>query len=142
MITLITLRLGVYGWSFGGYFSAFSVCLRPDVYSCAFSGAPVGLWEDYDTHYTERYMGLPSENKEGYHDSSVLTHADKLANPLFLVHGTADDNVYFSHALKMSNAFFRAGKDHQFLPLIDFTHMVIVFYLIPFLSFFLMFLNI
>lgn len=117
-------RVGIYGWSFGGYFSAHAVMQRPDVFDVAVAGAPVAAWEDYDTHYTERYMGLPQENAEGYRASSVLTHCDRLEKPLLIIHGTADDNVYFMHSLKMSNALFRAGKPHEFLALSDFTHMV------------------
>ena len=117
-------RVGIYGWSFGGYASAHAVMQRPDVYKAGVAGAPVTDWRDYDTHYTERYMGLPDANTEGYDKSSVLTYADKLERPLLVVHGTADDNVYFAHSLKLSNLLFRAGKRFEFLPLLNFTHMV------------------
>src|SRR5690606_10765090 len=117
-------RVGIYGWSFGGYFSALAVMRAPEVYRVGVAGAPVADWLDYDTHYTERYLGLPEENPAGYERSSVLTWAKDLRRPLLIVHGTADDNVYFSHALKMSDALFRAGRDHDFLPLAGFTHMV------------------
>ncbi len=70
------------------------------------------------------YMGLPDHNAEGYKAASVLTYAKELERPLLIIHGSADDNVYFMHSLKMSNALFRAGKDHDFLVLSDFTHMV------------------
>ena len=118
-------RVGIYGWSFGGYFAAMAVMRRPDVFHVAVAGAPVADWRDYDTHYTERYMGLPEENPAGYDAASVLTYCKDLERPLLIVHGTADDNVYFMHALKMSNALFRAGKHHELLPLSDFTHMVV-----------------
>ena len=117
-------RVGIFGWSFGGYFTSMAVLQRPDVFHAGIAGAPVTDWRDYDTHYTERYMGLPDENKSGYDDSSVLTHAPKLSRPLLIIHGTTDDNVYFLHALKLSDALFRAGKRHEFLPLVGFTHMV------------------
>ncbi len=117
-------RVGIYGWSFGGYFSAMAVMRRPDVFHCAVAGAPVADWRDYDTHYTERYIGLPESNKKGYDDGSVLKWAGKLRRPLLIIHGTADDNVYFTHAIKMSDALFRAGKHHELLPLTGFTHMV------------------
>jgi dipeptidyl-peptidase 4 len=117
-------RVGIYGWSFGGYFAAMAVMRRPDVFHVGVAGAPVADWRDYDTHYTERYMGLPEENPAGYEAASVLTYCKDLERPLLIVHGTADDNVYFMHALKMSNALFRAGKHHELLPLSDFTHMV------------------
>jgi dipeptidyl-peptidase-4 len=97
---------------------------RPDVFDVGVAGAPVADWLDYDTHYTERYMGLPEANTAGYEQSSVLTHAAKLEKPLMIIHGTADDNVYFMHSLKMSNELFRAGRRHDFLVLSDFTHMV------------------
>ncbi len=117
-------RVGIYGWSFGGYFSAMAIMQRPDVYDVAVAGAPVADWLDYDTHYTERYMGLPQDNAKGYQAASVLTYAPKLDKPLLIIHGTADDNVYFAHSLKMSDALFRAGRAHEFLALSDFTHMV------------------
>jgi dipeptidyl-peptidase-4 len=117
-------RIGIYGWSFGGYFAAHAVIQRPDVFDAAVAGAPVADWRDYDTHYTERYMGLPSENAAGYDATSVLTHAARLERPLLVVHGTVDDNVYFVHGVKMSDAILRAGRGHYFLPLSGFTHMV------------------
>lgn len=117
-------HVGIYGWSFGGYFSAIATMRRPDIFDAGVAGAPVADWMDYDTHYTERYMGLPEENKSGYEATSVLTYAEKLEKPLLVIHGTADDNVYFMHSLRMSSALFRAGKHHEFLALSDFTHMV------------------
>lgn len=117
-------RVGVHGWSFGGYFSAMAVLRRPDVFRAGVAGAPVGDWLDYDTHYTERFLGLPEENGAGYEASSVLTYAAQLERPLLLIHGTSDDNVYFAHALKMHEAFFRAGRDHDFVVLAGSTHMV------------------
>lgn len=117
-------RVGVYGWSFGGFASAMFAMRRPDVYKAACAGAPVAAWEDYDTTYTERYLGLPQDNPEGYKNSNVLTYAKDLKVPLLLVHGTADDNVYFMHSLKMADQMFRAGKHFEFLVLPGFTHMV------------------
>jgi dipeptidyl-peptidase-4 len=117
-------RVGIYGWSFGGYLSAMAVLLRPDVFHAGVAGAPVTEWLDYDTHYTERYLGLPWEVPQAYVQSSCLTYVERLERPLLLVHGTGDDNVYFSHAMKLSDALFRAGKRHDFLPLANFTHMV------------------
>ncbi|MFO0724096.1 MAG: DPP IV N-terminal domain-containing protein [Myxococcota bacterium] len=117
-------RVGIYGWSFGGYLSAIAALLRPDVFSAAVAGAPVTDWLDYDTHYTERYLGHPDTAPEAYTKSSCLTYAADLSRPLLLIHGTSDDNVYFSHSMKLSDALFRAGKAHDFLPLSGFTHMV------------------
>jgi dipeptidyl-peptidase-4 len=117
-------RIGMYGWSFGGYFSAMAVMQRPDVFKAGVAGAPVCEWEDYDTHYTERYLGLPQDDPEAYRVSNVLTYTSDLERPLLIVHGTVDDNVYFTHAIEMSDALFRAGQHHEFLPLSGFTHMV------------------
>lgn len=126
-------RVGIYGWSFGGYFSSMAVLRRPDVFHAGVAGAPVSEWRDYDTHYTERFLGLPEADDAAdgaYHRSSVLTFAaaepttGETLRPLLIVHGTADDNVYFSHAIKLSDALFRAGRPHEFLPLAGFTHMV------------------
>jgi dipeptidyl-peptidase-4 len=117
-------RVGVFGWSFGGYLAALAVLKRPDVFSVAVAGAPVVDWRDYDTFYTERYLGLPEGNPTGYEESSLLTHAPSLRRPLLLVHGTRDDNVYFFHTLKLCDALFRAGRPFQLLPLPGLTHMV------------------
>ncbi len=117
-------RVGVSGWSFGGYFAAMAVMRRPDVYKAGVAGAPVCDWRDYDTHYTERYLGLPDANAAGYDASNVLTYCKDLSRPLLIIHGTADDNVYFMHSLKMTEALFREGKRFEFLPLAGFTHMV------------------
>jgi len=117
-------RVGIHGWSFGGYFSVMAVLKRPDVFHAAVAGAPVIDWQDYDTHYTERYMGLPDQNEEGYRVCNALTYADQLSRPLLLVHGTTDDNVYFTHTLKMAEALFRAGRPYELLVLPGFTHLV------------------
>lgn len=117
-------RVGIYGWSFGGYMSALAVLKRPDVFKAAVAGAPVTDWEDYDTHYTERYLGLPQDNPQVYKDASLLTYSDRLERPLLIVHGTADDNVYFRHSLRLADALFRAGKDFEMLPLSGLTHQV------------------
>ena len=117
-------RVGIHGWSFGGYFTAMAVARRPELFRVGVAGAPVTTWQDYDTHYTERYMDLPKNNPEGYEAASVLTYARDLKRPLLLVHGTADDNVYFMHSLKLADALMRDGRDFEFLPLPGFTHMV------------------
>jgi dipeptidyl-peptidase-4 len=117
-------RVGIVGWSFGGYMSALAVLKAPDVFKAAVAGAPVTDWEDYDTHYTERYLGLLPESQKAYDEANLVKMADKLTRPLLLVHGTADDNVYFRHTLKLTDALFRAGKDFEVLPLPSLTHMV------------------
>jgi dipeptidyl-peptidase-4 len=117
-------RVGVTGWSFGGYFSAMAALLRPDVFHAAVAGAPVTDWRNYDTHYTERYMGLLADDPAAYDATSALTHAAELRVPLLLIHGTTDDNVYFKHSLDLAQALFRAEKPFELLPLAGFTHLV------------------
>ncbi len=117
-------RVGIYGWSFGGYVSGLTVLRRPDVFKAGIAGAPVVDWLDYDTHYTERYLGLPDKDAAAYKEASLLTYAKDLERPLLLVHGTADDNVYFRHTLKLADSLFREGKDFEVLPLSGLTHMV------------------
>ncbi|MBA4067754.1 MAG: S9 family peptidase [Isosphaera sp.] len=116
-------RVGIVGWSFGGYMAANGVLRRPDVFKAAVAGAPVTDWEDYDTHYTERYMGLLPEAKAAYDEASLIPLAKDLKRPLLLVHGTADDNVYYRHTLKLSDALFRAGREFEALALPGVTHM-------------------
>jgi dipeptidyl-peptidase-4 len=116
-------RVGIVGWSFGGYMAANAVLRRPDVFHAAVAGAPVTDWEDYDTHYTERYLGLLPESKKVYDEASLIPLAKNLSRPLLLVHGTADDNVFYRHTLKLSDALFRAGKPFEVLPLPGITHM-------------------
>ena len=117
-------RVGIYGWSFGGYATAHAVMQHPELYKAGVSGGSVTDWRDYDTHYTERYIGQPESSPEAYGKSSVFTYVPKLERPLLLVHGTADDNVYFAHTLKLCDALFRAGKPFDLIPLVNTTHMV------------------
>jgi dipeptidyl-peptidase-4 len=116
-------RVGVTGWSFGGYFSAIATMRRPDVFRCGVAGAPVATWQDYTTHYTERYLGLPAAKPEAYRVSNVTTYASELKRPLFLIHGLTDDNVYFQHTLQIADALFLAGKPYELMPMLG-THMV------------------
>jgi dipeptidyl-peptidase-4 len=117
-------RVGINGWSFGGYLSALAVLRRPDIFKAAVAGAPVVDWHDYDTHYTERYLGMPPAAEAAYAEASLLTYAGQLRRPLLLLHGTADDNVYFRHSLRLAQGLFRAGKEFEILPLPGLTHMV------------------
>jgi dipeptidyl-peptidase 4 len=117
-------RVGAYGWSFGGYMAALLALKNSDVIKSAVAGAPVVDWRDYDTHYTERFLGLPERSPQSYEVSSLLTYVPQAQSPILLMHGTADDNVYFLHSLKLSDAMFKAGKAHSVLPLSNFTHMV------------------
>lgn len=120
---LDTSRVGIRGWSFGGYLAALAVLRRPDVFHAAVAGAPVTDWRLYDTHYTERYLGHPDEHPEAYERSSLLADAAKLERPLLLIHGLADDNVVAAHSLQLSRALTEAGRAHSFLPLSGVSHM-------------------
>lgn len=116
-------RVGIRGWSFGGYLAALGVLTRSDLFHAAVAGAPVTEWELYDTAYTERYLGLPSEHADAYRTSSLLGRAAGLHRPLLLIHGLADDNVVAAHTLRLSQALLVAGRPHQVLPLSGVTHM-------------------
>lgn len=91
-------HIGIFGWSYGGYMALQSILRAPDSFAAAVAGAPVTDWRLYDTHYTERYMGTPQENPEGYRTANVISYAGKLSRPLLLIHGMADDNVLFQHS--------------------------------------------
>lgn len=91
-------RIGVFGWSYGGYMALMCMMQAPEVFAAGVSGAPVTDWRLYDTHYTERFMGTPQSNPFGYTKSSVMYYAEDLKAPLLIMHGMADDNVLFSHS--------------------------------------------
>lgn len=116
-------RVGITGWSYGGYLAALAVLDRPDVFAAAVAGAPVTEWRLYDTCYTERYLGDPREQAEVYDRNSLLTRASGLQRPLMLIHGLADDNVVAAHTLRLSAALLEAGSPHTVLPLSGVTHM-------------------
>jgi dipeptidyl-peptidase 4 len=103
-------RLGIYGWSYGGFLTLYSLLNAPDVFRAGIAGAPVTNWRNYDTIYTERYLGLPSENAEGYRASSAVEYAAKLKAKLLIVHNLEDDNVLFQNTLQMADALEQAGK--------------------------------
>ncbi|MEW6059535.1 MAG: prolyl oligopeptidase family serine peptidase [Actinomycetota bacterium] len=116
-------RVGIRGWSFGGYLSAMAVLRRPDVFHAAVAGAPVSDWRWYDTHFTERYLGHPAEEAEAYARNSILADAPCLERPLLLIHGLSDDNVYVVHTLALSAALFEAGRFHELVLLPNATHL-------------------
>lgn len=116
-------RVGIRGWSYGGYLSAAAVLRRPDVFHVAVAGAPVTDPLLYDTHWQERYLGDPAEDPEAYRRSSLIPDAPKLTRPLLLVHGMVDDNVVVAHTLRLSGALLAAGRPHAVLPLTGVTHM-------------------
>jgi dipeptidyl-peptidase-4 len=94
-------RVGVFGWSYGGYMTLMLMMQAPDLFAAGVSGAPVTDWRLYDTHYTERYMGDPQQDPAAYDASSVFGYIDALADPLLVVHGMADDNVLFTHSTRL-----------------------------------------
>jgi dipeptidyl-peptidase-4 len=116
-------RVGIYGWSYGGYMSAMALVRAPDTFKVGVAGAPVTSWDGYDTHYTERYMGTPQGNPKGYASSSVMTHVENLRGHLMLVHGMIDENVHFRHTARLIQALIRARKPYELLPFPDERHM-------------------
>ncbi|WP_327680620.1 S9 family peptidase [Streptomyces sp. NBC_00467] len=121
-------RVGIRGWSYGGYLAALAVLRRPDVFHAAVAGAPVSDMQLYDTHYTERYLGDPTERPEVYAANSLvtkdgLTALENPARPLMIIHGLVDDNVVVAHTLRLSSALLAAGRPHEVLPLTGVTHM-------------------
>ena len=103
-------RIGVWGWSYGGYMSSLCITKGADLFKAAIAVAPVTNWRYYDSIYTERYMGLPKDNGKGYDDNSPVFHVNKLKGNYFLIHGLADDNVHFQNAAEMTNALIKANK--------------------------------
>ncbi len=141
---LDTGRVAIRGWSFGGYLAALAVLRRPDVFHAAIAGAPVTDWRLYDTHYTERYLGLPDQDPGPYQRSSLMPLLARGGDPpeppayggatrppvppapprpLMLIHGLADDNVVVAHTLRLSGALLAACYPHTVLPLSGITHM-------------------
>jgi dipeptidyl-peptidase-4 len=110
-----TSRVGIYGWSYGGYMTLMALLTAPEVFKVGVCGAPVTFQQGYDTAYTEKYMGLPQENVEGYRRASPLTFADRLEGKLLLIHGMIDENVHFRHSARMMQAFIDAGKPFETL---------------------------
>jgi dipeptidyl-peptidase-4 len=108
-------RVGIYGWSYGGYMTAMALAKAPELFRVGVAGAPVASWDGYDTGYTERYMGTPASNPDGYRSASVLTHAERLVGRLLLVHGMIDENVHFRHTARLVDALVKAGRPHDLL---------------------------
>ncbi|WP_431042393.1 prolyl oligopeptidase family serine peptidase [Streptomyces sp. P1-3] len=121
-------RVAIRGWSYGGFLAGMAVLRRPDVFHAAVVGAPVTDLRLYDTHYTERYLGLPDEQPKVYAENSLVTDeglsgAAEPHRPMMIVHGLADDNVVVAHSLRLSSALLAAGRPHEVLPLSGVTHM-------------------
>lgn len=106
-------RIGIWGWSYGGFMSANCLMQGASVFKAAISVAPVTNWRFYDSIYTERYQRTPQENPHGYDDNSPVNHVDKLKGNLLLVHGTGDDNVHFQNSVALEEALIKANKQFQ-----------------------------
>jgi dipeptidyl-peptidase-4 len=117
-------RLGVYGWSYGGFLTLYSLLHAPELFRAGVAGAPVTDWRNYDTIYTERYLGLPSENPEGYRRSSPVFSAANLRSRLLLIHNLQDDNVLFQNTVQMADALQRAGRPFEMMIYPQRTHGV------------------
>jgi len=108
-------RIGVYGWSNGGYMTLMLLAKASKEYACGAAGAPVTDWALYDTHYTERYMGLPKANVAGYQQARVLEHIGGLTSKLLLIHGMADDNVLFTNSTSLMSALQKRGQPFELM---------------------------
>ncbi|WP_020390462.1 S9 family peptidase [Kribbella catacumbae] len=117
-------RVGIHGWSFGGYLAALAVLRRPDVFHAAVAGASVTDQRLYDTHWAERYLGHPDEHDDAYDRCSLMLEAHRLRRPLLLVHGLADDNVLPVHTFRLSEALTAAARPHGVVPLRGVSHML------------------
>ena len=113
-------KVAMIGWSYGGFLSALAVLDAPETVHAGCAGAPPTDWTLYDTHYTERYLGL---DPSVYAYNSIVQDAPKLTRPLMIIHGFADDNVTIAHSLRLSQALMAAGRPHTYLPLTGITHM-------------------
>lgn len=117
-------RIGITGWSYGGYMTLYSMLNAPEVFRAGVAGAPVTNWHNYDTIYTERYLGLPSENEEGYRTSSAVTYAGKLDGKLLILHNIEDDNVLFQNTMQMAGALEEANRPFRMVVYPQKTHGV------------------
>lgn len=117
-------RIGIWGWSYGGYMSSLCLGVGADYFKMAISVAPVSNWRFYDSIYTERYMGLPKDNAKGYDEFSPDHNMDKLRGKLLLVHGTADDNVHFQNSIALTNALIDNNKQFEFYMYPDRNHSI------------------
>ena len=115
-------RIGIWGWSYGGYMSSLAITKGADVFSMAIAVAPVTSWRFYDSVYTERYMQTPQENASGYDENSPLNFASLLKGDYLLIHGSGDDNVHYQNSARMVNALIEANKQFEFMVYPDRTH--------------------
>ena len=115
-------KVAIRGWSYGGYLTLAALLRRPDVFHAGIAGAPVADMRWYDTHYSERYLGMPDSDGPAYENADLIPDAANLRGELLMIHGLADDNVYAAHSLRMSKALLEAGRRHSFIPLSGITH--------------------
>src|ERR1700674_3370819 len=108
-------RVGIYGWSYGGYMTVMALATASDVFKAGVAGAPVTVWGGYDTAYTEKYMGTPQENAEWYRLGSPLTQIDRMQGKLLVIHGMIDENVHFRDTARLMQALIGAGKPFAWL---------------------------
>ncbi len=106
-------RIGIQGWSYGGYMSSLCITKGADVFKLAIAVAPVTNWKYYDSIYTERYLRTPQENNAGYEENSPINFVDKLKGKYLIIHGTADDNVHFQNSVDMISAMVKANKKFE-----------------------------
>lgn len=116
-------RVGVYGWSYGGFMTLMCLARTSGVFKMGVAGAPVTHWDGYDTHYTERYMGTPQSNPDGYESGSVMSHVEDIEGDLLIVHGLIDENVHFRHTARLINALIKARKPYELMMFPDERHM-------------------
>ena len=118
-------RIGIFGWSFGGYMASLAATRHSDVFCAAIAVAPVTSWRMYDTVYTERFLATPQENPLGYDQNSPLTYASNLKCRFLLVHGTADDNVHYQNAARFSSLLVEAGIPFEQMIYTDKNHSIL-----------------
>jgi dipeptidyl-peptidase-4 len=117
-------RIGIQGWSYGGYMSSLCITKGSDYFKAAIAVAPVTNWRYYDAVYTERFMGLPKDNAKGYDDNSPINHAQELKGKYLLIHGTGDDNVHFQNSVEMVSALVKANKQFDLFFYPDKNHAI------------------
>ena len=115
-------RIGIFGWSFGGYMASLAMTKGANVFKVGIAVAPVTTWRYYDTIYTERYLQTPQENPQGYDENSPINFADLMKGKYLLIHGTADDNVHYQNAVEMAEALIQKNKEFEFMTYPDKNH--------------------
>lgn len=115
-------RIGMFGWSFGGYMTSLAMTKGSDIFKMGIAVAPVTNWRFYDTIYTERFLQTPQENPEGYDDNSPINYVNLMHGNFLLIHGTADDNVHVQNSMRFAEALIQADKDFEYMVYPDKNH--------------------